>query len=187
MKKDDVWSPLQSRDARSCVSTDGAVLVVGLGNPILGDDGVGWKVAELVQEQFSTRHDPNPNARVDFECLALGGLSLMENLIGYQQVIIIDAITTQQQPLGTVSHFRLKDLPDFAAGHMTSAHDTSLQNAIKVGNAMGVSLPEEVEIVAIEAQFVHDFSEQMSNEIKAAIPEAAEIVHQILNNWLHSR
>ena len=56
-------------------------IVVGLGNPILGDDGVGWRVAQAVQALA-------PEA--DVECQALGGLSLMERLVGYQRAIIVD-------------------------------------------------------------------------------------------------
>ena len=44
-------------------------LVVGLGNPILGDDGVGWKVAEEVKKQLSS------DSLVDVNCLSLGGIS----------------------------------------------------------------------------------------------------------------
>jgi Ni,Fe-hydrogenase maturation factor len=58
-------------------------LVIGLGNPILGDDGVGWKVAEEVRKQMS----PSPIGRgvrgegeVDVDFLSLGGISLMEHL-----------------------------------------------------------------------------------------------------------
>ena len=51
-------------------------LMIGLGNPILGDDGVGWRVAEEV-----TRKTNRP-ADIEVDCVALGGLSLMERLTG---------------------------------------------------------------------------------------------------------
>ena len=69
------------------------VLIAGLGNPILGDDGVGWRVAEAVADSL-----PPDNGRmqeIEVECFALGGLSLMEHLVGYEKVIIIDSIQTQ--------------------------------------------------------------------------------------------
>jgi hydrogenase maturation protease len=56
-------------------------IVIGLGNPILGDDGVGWQIAQQVEQQS----DFPPDVEVD--CLALGGISLMERLIGYQKAI----------------------------------------------------------------------------------------------------
>ena len=147
-------------------------LVVGLGNPILGDDGVGWQVAEVVQRE-------RPCVEIDF--LALGGLSLMERLIGYQKVIIIDAIQTASGCTGKVTTIGLQDLPDFSVGHTTAVHDTSLQTALTLGREMGACLPENIQIVAIEAERVYDFSEMLSPAVAAAVPKAAAAVLALLD------
>ncbi len=161
----------RGRDAQLSVSTRKNklhnTLVVGLGNPILGDDGIGWRVAESLKTIF-------PFVEVDF--LALGGLSLMERLIGYQQVIIIDAIQTQQAPTGEVFSFRLEELSDFSAGHTIAVHDTSLQTAIELGKAMGAQLPEDIFIVGIETERVYDFSEELTPAVEASIPLAIQAV-----------
>lgn len=145
------------------------ILVVGLGNPILGDDGVGWRVAELVQQRVGD------HPHIDIEFLSLGGLSLMEWMIGYDHVVLIDAIVTGTTPPGTVKTFPLEKLPNKALGHMSSAHDTTLQNAIKVGESMGANLPEDIFIVSIESKNVYDFTEELSPEVGAAVPRAVEI------------
>jgi len=144
-------------------------LVLGLGNPLLGDDGVGWRVAEQVRE-----HITKPGIEIDFH--AGGGLSLMERLIGYTRAIIIDAINTGKNPQGTVSSFRLEDLPDSASSHLASAHETTLQTALQVGRKMGATLPSEIIIVAIESQAVYDFSEKLSPAVANAVPPAVELV-----------
>ena len=154
-------------------------LIVGLGNPILGDDAIGWRVAERVQSRLASEFAGLHNLEVD--CLALGGLSLMERLVGYQRAIIIDAITTHQNPPGAVSSFPLEALPDRAAGHTTAAHDTSLQTAITLGRSMGAQLPESIVIVAVEADQVHDFSEELTPEIAAAIPQAEQLVLDLIH------
>lgn len=156
-------------------------LIIGLGNPILGDDGVGWRVAEEVRRQISNLQAPISKSRsevgdCEVDCISLGGLSLMERMIGYDRAIVIDAITTARQPIGSVSRFALEDLPDRTAGHTTAAHDTSLQTALKVGRAMGARLPDRVTIVAIEAENVYDFSETLTPPVAAAVPRATEIV-----------
>jgi hydrogenase maturation protease len=110
---------------------------------------------------------------IDFKYLCLGGLSLMEELIGVDRAIIIDALDTAQQPVGTVVSMHLEDLPNRAAGHLSSAHDTTLQNAIQVGESMGAILPAEILIVAIEAEMDYQFSEHLSAPVAAAVPEAA--------------
>jgi hydrogenase maturation protease len=151
-------------------------LVIGLGNPILGDDGVGWRVVEEVARATTDRPD------IEVDCAALGGLSLMERLTGCERVILVDSIFTGVKPVGTVSIFLLTDLPDLASGHTTAIHDTSLRNALKVGRSMDIPLPrdEDVLIVAIEAEAVYDFSETLSPPVKASIPQAVEAVLQLI-------
>lgn len=147
-------------------------LVVGLGNPILGDDGVGWRVAEQVQAA-------RPWLEVD--CLSLGGLSLMERLIGYQRAIIVDAIQTEHGRAGTVFILPLSALPDRSAGHTTAAHDTSLHTALRLGRQMGAALPDDITIVAVEAERVYDFSEALSPAVAAAVPLAVTAVCALLD------
>jgi hydrogenase maturation protease len=149
------------------------ILVAGLGNPILGDDGVGWRVAERVRARLD---DP----AVVVECLSLGGLSLMEQLIGYERAIIIDALHNVAGAVGEVTCFPLAALPDLAGGHTTAAHDTSLQTALRVGEAMGAALPAEITVVGIKAERVYDFSDTLSPAVAAAVPKAANLVLELL-------
>lgn len=159
-------------------------LIIGLGNPILGDDGVGWVVAEKVQQALAERpasiNDLQP-VEVDFA--SLGGLSLMERLTGSERVILIDSIFTGQKQVGTVSQFTLRDLPDLTGGHSASAHDTSLRNALNVGRSMSIDLPEDenVFIVAIEAENVYDFSQELSPAVNDAVSIAVKAVLELLD------
>lgn len=155
------------------------ILVVGLGNPILGDDGVGWRVAEVVAK--ATAGHPE----VEVEYFSLGGLSLMERLTNYEYVILIDSIFTGIKSIGSVSQFTLNNLQDVMAGHTTAAHDTTLRNALNVGRSMGISLPldQDIIIVAVEAENVYDFSETLTPPVEAAVPLAAQAVLNAINTW----
>jgi hydrogenase maturation protease len=153
-------------------------LVAGLGNPILGDDGVGWRVAESVSESISSAYGRYQHVEVDF--FALGGLSLMEQLVGYEKVIIVDSIQTLDGQQGQVYRLSLDDLPDLSTGHTTAAHDTSLNTAMRLGRTMGADLPQEVAVVGIEAKHVYDFSEELSPSVAAAVPEAVNAVLELL-------
>jgi len=158
-------------------------LIIGLGNPILGDDGVGWVVAEKVQAALSHPQSAIPKSQsVEVDCASLGGLSLMERLTGSERVILVDAIFTGAKPVGTVSRFLLDELPDLSAGHSASAHDTSLRNALQVGRDMHVPLPEDenVIIVTVEAEAVYDFSQELSPAVAAAVPLALQQVLDLL-------
>lgn len=160
------------------VMADIATIVVGLGNPILGDDGVGWHVAKQVMETLSQNPPVGPDVVVEF--LSLGGLSLMEYLIGYDRAIIIDAIETGTQPHGSVHCFSLDGLPDISGGHLTAIHDTSLQTALRVGRSMGAHLPQDITIVGVESPYVYNFSDSLTPPVSAAVPEAVQAVLDIL-------
>jgi hydrogenase maturation protease len=163
-------------------------LVIGLGNPILGDDGVGWRVAEALRNaDFGFRAETdsairNPQSEIEIDCFALGGLSLMERMVGYDRAIVIDAVTTGQPP-GAVSCVRLADLGDFSTVHTSAAHDTSLQNALKVGRKMGAHLPETVMVVGVEADRLYDFSEDLTPAVAAAVPRAVQAVLDLLKQF----
>jgi hydrogenase maturation protease len=155
-------------------------LVIGLGNPILGDDGVGWKVAEAVKNKLPAfLEKEGQGMAVDVECLSLGGISLMENLIDYEHAILIDAFALEE-PTGTILVLKLSDLPNYSAFHTTNAHDTSLQNAIEMGRSMGIKLPYDVTVVGIATKHVRDFSEELSPPVAEAVPQAAKFVLDIL-------
>ncbi len=124
-------------------------------------------------------HEPGRSA-VEVDCLAIGGLGLMERMIGYPRAILVDAINSHTQPNGTVSIFPLEALPNRAAGHLFSAHDTTLQNALEMGRAMGAALPGEVMVVAVEAENVYDFGEELSPAVSAAVPQAVQVVIELL-------
>jgi hydrogenase maturation protease len=149
-------------------------LVIGLGNPILGDDGVGWKVIEHLTQILDSR------ASIELDCLSTGGLSLMERMLGFERVIIIDSIETGQSPEGSVKAFPLAALENPRMGHSASTHDTSLMTALQTAQTMGMKVPARVHVVAIEAKNVYDFSEQLSPAVEHAVPIAAQKVMLLL-------
>ena len=151
-------------------------LVIGLGNPILGDDGVGWKVAR----ELSTRVDAGSSVEIDYA--ALGGLNLMERMLGYQRVIVIDSMETGQNPEGYVRVFPLAALENPYAGHSASPHDASLMTALEAAKSAGAEIPSRVDVVAIEAKNVYDFSDSLSPQIEKAVPIAVEQVLKLLKD-----
>ena len=153
-------------------------LIIGLGNPILGDDGVGWRAVEVFRDQYTSLLSGQP---VELDFLSVGGLSLMERMVGYERAILVDAALTGIHPIGFVSIFSFEQLPNIAQGHLSSAHDTTLQNALAVGRNMGASLPKEIWVITIEAKNTYEFSEQLSPPVENAVPQVAEIVNQLLS------
>ena len=151
-------------------------LIIGLGNPILGDDGVGWKVVKRLSGLL------DPDSPVETDCVSCGGLSLMERMLGYQRVIIVDSMETGQSLEGCVRVFPLADLENRYAGHSASAHDASLMTALEAAQSIGAEVPSRVDVVAIEAKNVYDFSEHLSPEVQKAVQLAAKEVLKLLDD-----
>ncbi len=141
-------------------------LVLGLGNPILGDDGVGLRVAELVRARLPR------DSRVEVDVDYWGGLRLMERLAGYDRAILIDAVCTGQYAPGTVLRLGPDDLP---TQHSASAHDVNLPMALRLAQAMHIQMPA-IDIIAIEAESVLEFADCCTPAVEAALPAAVQAV-----------
>ena len=156
-------------------------IVVGLGNPVLGDDGVGWRVANEVEGRLrAVREAGGAIPAVEVERLGVGGLRLMEFLAGYDAAILVDAAEFPGRPLGEVRSCALDDLDCYAAGHLDSAHDASLVTALALGRRLGASLPTRIQTVTVQVQRTDVFSEELTPEVEAAVPAAASAVVEML-------
>jgi hydrogenase maturation protease len=146
-------------------------LVLGLGNPILSDDSVGFRVVEALEGRFDQE-------RVTVMASSLAGLSLLDLLLGYDRVIIIDSIQTKGGKVGEVYRLDAKDFD--SARHAASPHDIDLLTALELGKRLGLAIPQEIVIFAIEVADVTTFSESCTPEVEPAIPLAAAMVSEEL-------
>ncbi len=81
---------------------------------------------------------------------------------------------------GRVWSRRLEDVQTRAASHLDSAHDAPLGVALAAGRAMGAALPEELDVVAIEAEPADTFSDTLSPRVAEAVPRAIDAVLELL-------
>ncbi len=144
-------------------------LVLGLGNPILTDDGVGIYVVRAVATHYQ-------RDGVVFAEASVGGLRLLDTIVGYERVIIVDAIQTRDGKPGDIHRLHPNSLR--ASLHSGSTHDLSLPGALALGRGMGMVLPDDdsLIIIAIEANDVLTFGEGCTSAVAAAIPRAVEAV-----------
>jgi hydrogenase maturation protease len=150
-------------------------IVVGLGNPILGDDGVGWRVIDALDGSGATGH---PGASLQQACV--GGVSLMEILVGYRRAIIVDAIIDPEAVPGSVWCRALGEVETGIASHLDSTHDARLPAALAAGRAMGADLPSDIDVVGIVIERGDVFGEDLSDVVEAAVPVAAATVEEAL-------
>jgi hydrogenase maturation protease len=156
--------------------TDLKTLVVGLGNPILTDDGIGIHVVRTVESSIAGSRSPVDNSEVDFVEGSVGGLRLLDVLSGYDRVIMVDAIQTDGGRPGDVYRLHAGDLN--ASRHAGSTHDLTLPGALALGRRLGMDLPEDRHLIvlAIEAEDVLTFGESCTPSVAAAIPGVVQMV-----------
>jgi hydrogenase maturation protease len=144
-------------------------LVLGIGNPLLGDDGVGFHIAQELAKQIK---DEN----IDVKDTSVDGLNLLELIIGYDKVIIIDAIMTKGGEVGEIYKLRLEDLVE-TVRFTTSPHNANLAIAIEIGKKiLPEQMPGEIVVFAVDIKEVTKFTEEMTEKVRAAIPKAVNLI-----------
>ncbi len=120
-------------------------------------------------------HPPIPTLTIRRS--ALSGFYLLDELIGYERVIVVDAVKTGAHPPGTVLSF-----PFEALGTETgpSPHAVGLPSVVKLGRQSGVPLPAEIHIVAIEVDDMESIAEGLTPRVRAAVPRAVAEVRSLL-------
>lgn len=140
-------------------------LVVGLGNPILTDDGVGIHVVRRLAGQWS-------GDGVEFAEASVGGLRLLELIAGCDRLVLVDAIQTPAGTPGQIHRLAAGDLR--SSLHAGSTHDFTFRGALAWGRQVGLTLPvdDAITIIAVEAEDVLTFGEALTPAVTAAVPRA---------------
>jgi hydrogenase maturation protease len=134
-------------------------LILGIGNPILSDDGVGIQIARKLQE---ARPD------IEIEETNEAAIVLLDYLIGYEKLVIVDSIQTGQGRPGELYKLKLEDLK--TAADATSSHGIDIATAFSVGRSLGCEMPRTVNIYAVEVRDNETFSERCTAEVEKEIP-----------------
>jgi hydrogenase maturation protease len=146
-------------------------LVAGIGSTIRGDDGVGVHAAR----QLKTRSLPD---NVHIIELGTAGLALLDLVEGYDRLIVLDAIVTGAL-CGTVHVLTGEEAARTV--HLGAGHEADLPTTLSLGRKlMGSHMPQNVAVVAVEAGDLTTFSERLTSQVEAAIPEMVAKVERLL-------
>jgi hydrogenase maturation protease len=146
-------------------------LILGIGNDILTDDGIGPRLVKDIQKYR------NPG-NIHFQNAFIGGLEILELIQGYKKVIFIDAIMTENGVPGTVYSFTPEDFKETL--HLSNLHDANFLTALELGKRMDMQLPSDIHIIAIEVIEDRIFSDQFSHGISKKYPEIKESVRKLI-------
>jgi len=140
------------------------ILVLCLGNALRRDDAVALRVADLVEAA--------PPAGAVVRRTAVSGLYLLDEMEGFDRVVVVDAVRTGRTP-GTVLSFPLEDL---RAPEGPSPHSIGLPSALARARAAGAAVPSRIHVVAVEVLDMETVGEGLTPEVARAVPAAAEAV-----------
>lgn len=142
------------------------IRVLCLGNDLMGDDAVGPAVARRVRRL----HLPGVEVMESAE----SGLRLVDYLES-PRLIVVDAVSSGGAPPGTVFVLEPGQLP---TGDGVSPHGLGLREALELGRALGMSMPEEVTLMAVETADCRTVGGPMHPEVAQAVSHVVDLIRQ---------
>ena len=144
------------------------VLIMGIGNLLMGDEGIGVHAVRHLEHQTFPPH-------VQLLDGGTGGFHLLSYLQEYPTIVMIDA-TMDGEPPGTVKLIHPRFASEFPRA--LSAHDIGLRDLIESAVLVG-SLPE-IHLITVSIGSVQPMQTWLSSEVESSIPEVAKTVHRVL-------
>ncbi len=141
------------------------VVVLGVGEPLRQDDGLGPRVVGLARD----RNGPG----VEFVERVTDPLDLLDRWSGARLAIVVDAMRSGA-PVGTVRRLEAEEVERAVAEPATSTHGLSLREAVALGRALG-RLPERLVVVLVEGVEMA-LGTELSPPVRAAVSRAANMI-----------
>jgi hydrogenase maturation protease len=143
------------------------VLVLGMGNPILSDDGVGLVVANALKGRIKG---------VDVAVSAMIGFELIDIVCGYDQVFVVDAMCTRGGVSGDIR--KISALGGEGTLHLFSSHGMNFFELIEMGRSCGLCMPEVGAVYGIEIGDCVTFTEEISDNLRDSIGTITEDIRK---------
>jgi hydrogenase maturation protease len=143
------------------------LLVLGVGNDLLGDDAVGLLAAAALREEG-----------LPVETTTRSGLALLDAVVGFRKVLLLDS-QASGAAAGEVREFALAP----AQVRSPSAHYVGYGEALAIGAAVGLDLPEEIRVLTVERSREVWLGADLSDPVRAALPALISRARQIVREW----
>jgi hydrogenase maturation protease len=153
------------------------ILIMGIGNTLLQDDGIGVHVTDL----FKSIHPADPGVSIlDGGTI---GLSLLPEIENAEAVIIVDASEIGERP-GTMRIFRNQEIDQQLSGKRRSVHEVALYDLFSAAAIRGRS-PDQRVLIAIQPACT-EWGLNPTPEVQASIPMACEAISSMTRGWQHA-
>jgi len=140
------------------------VLVLGLGNDILSDDAVGLNVVRKIKQHLSDTDG------IEVQETSEMGLSLLDYITGFDDLVLVDAVQTGQAPPGFVHEF---DVSQLNVLPVVSPHFLGVGEVVKLGRQLGLPVPRQVKIFAVEVKDPFTVGVGMTPLLNRVLPSIA--------------
>jgi hydrogenase maturation protease len=158
-------------------------LILGLGNDLYGDDGIGLHIVRMIQDSPARLDaDPKQTGEIDLQPCSLTGLSILDEIVGYDNLIIIDTIKRENPVTGRIRIMEEEDVRHIPG---PSPHYVSLPQMIEIGRRLGLKVPGRIKIIAVEAKNMYNLGEGLTPEMKKAVPDILSRLNSILRKLNH--
>lgn len=147
---------------------DKRILILGMGNILLGDEGVGVRAVEYIEKQKLPEN-------VDLLDGGTGGFTLLSEIQKYDEVILIDA-TLDENPIGNFRVIKPKYSSDYPKA--MSTHDIGLKDLIESASVME-NLPT-LHLIIVTIKDIQPMDLNLSPEIEKKLPDVYTTVLELL-------
>ena len=150
-----------------------SLVVIGLGNDIATDDGVGIHVANELEVELHDRDD------IDVVALPWAGFALLDVLRGRRVAVIVDSLVTGTHAPGTIVRLGVDHLS--GSVRLNSFHDINYPTVLGLGRSLGWEMPDVVAIFGVETAVADEFGETLTPAVADAVTEVVHEVKQFID------
>jgi hydrogenase maturation protease len=151
------------------------ILLLALGNDILGDDAVGLLAARELSEGLKEQ--------IDVKESSTAGFGLLDLLSGYDKVLILDSVAGDTMSAGAI---RLLSVNEFTSHSVLSPHFIGLPELTKTARALDIPFPQEIRVLVMNVSDPFVLREGLTKEVDGSLPAYVQQARRILDSWTQS-
>ena len=155
------------------------IVILGMGNTLLTDDGIGIVIANKLHELY------DDHECVDVKETSWGGFRIIDLLSEYDSAVVIDAIKTGDQPVGTIRRFKPSDFVHSV--RMTAFHDINFATALQFAKQLDIPMPEDISIYTIEVEETERISENLTPKVQSAVEQCVGQIKNEINGKIMNK
>lgn len=156
-------------------------LIIGLGNLLMHEDALAPYIVRKIEEEMGdTLHSD-----IDFKENYSGGVEMLQELLGYEKVIIVDSIEAKDYEPGTCVAFDINELEEIHYEDFGNTHGLNLSKLWNFGEKLGYKLPEECCIYSIVGNDVHDIKQYFPGNASKILNSITNQIEEKAHTWIN--